>query len=430
MLTRRGLLTAVAGGATAAFVTTALGGCDPASAPATGPSAAPPLDPASWPSVRAQFALTEGVANFTTFAFASHATSVRAAIEKHRAGLDADPYGYLGANESTLDEAVIRAAASYLNTEASQIAFTDSTTMGLGLLYTGLRLGPGDEVLTTEHDFYATHEALRLRQVRDGVTVRRVSLYDEPEEASVGEIVQRLRAALGARTRILAITWVHSGTGVKLPVRAIGDAVADVNRGRAADDRILLCVDGVHGFGLEGTTPAELGCDFLVSGCHKWLFGPRGTGLIWGRAESWPRFTPVIPTFTGESGGAPGPFATPGGYHSFEHRWALAQAFGLHQAIGPARVAERTHALAAALKEGLGTMPKVRLRTPRGVELSAGIVCCEVEGYSAGEAMARLRESKVLASATPYATPFLRFGPSILTSETDVDAALAAVRAL
>jgi len=430
MLTRRALIAAATGGAVAAAATTALGGCDPASAPGTGPSAAPPLDPASWPSVRAQFALTDGVANFTTFAFACHAAIVRAAIERQRAGLDADPYGYLGMNESTLDEAVARAAASYLRTDASQIAFTDSTTMGLGLLYTGLRLGPGDEVLTTEHDFYATHEALRLRQVRDGITVRRVSLYDEPERASVGEIVQRLRAALGARTRIVAITWVHSGTGVKLPVRAIADAVADANRSRAADNRILLCVDGVHGFGLEGTTPAELGCDFLVSGCHKWLFGPRGTGLIWGGAESWPRFTPVIATFTGEPGGPPGPFATPGGYHSFEHRWALAEAFALHQAIGPARVAERTHALAAAMKEGLETMPKVRLRTPRAVQLSAGIVCCEVEGYSASEAIARLRESKVLASATPYATPYLRFGPSILTSETDVETALAAVRAL
>ena len=45
---------------------------------------------------------------------------------------------------------------------------------------------PGDEVVTTEHDFYATHESLRLREQLDGVTVRRIRLYDEPETASVG----------------------------------------------------------------------------------------------------------------------------------------------------------------------------------------------------------------------------------------------------
>ncbi len=60
--------------------------------------------------------------------------------------------------------------------------------MGLGLLYTRLALRPQDEVLTTEHDFYATHEALRL----SGARVRRARLYDDPRGASVDEIVTRL----------------------------------------------------------------------------------------------------------------------------------------------------------------------------------------------------------------------------------------------
>ena len=390
----------------------------------------PPLDPASWPSVRAQFALTPGVVNMALFAFASHPASVRAAIEHHRTGLDADPYGYLRANESQLDKAVAEAAAAYLQSKPEQIAFTDSTTMGLGLLYTGLRLRPGDEVLATEHDFYATHEALRLRGERDGATFRKVRLYDEPETAEAGDMVRRLRAAVGARTRVVAVTWVHSGTGVKLPIRAIADSLAEANRGRADADRLLLCVDAVHGFGMEDATPDALGCDFLISGCHKWLFGPRGTGLIWGRAEAWRRFTPVIPTFTGEPDGAPGPAATPGGYHSFEHRWALAEAVAMRRTIGAPRVAERTRGLASALKDGLAGISTVRVRTPRSPEISAGIVCCEVEGYGAQEAVARLRGAKILASATPYASPYLRFGPTILNEESDVEATLRAVRTL
>jgi len=296
------------------------------------------------------------------------------------------------------------------------------------LLYSGLTLAPGDEVLTTEHDFYSTHESLRLRSVRDGATVRRVRLYDESEQADVGQIVSRLLAAVTDRTRVVAVTWVHSSTGVKLPVRAIADGLATVNAGRDPAHRALLCVDGVHGFGIEDAGPTELGCDFLVAGCHKWLFGPRGTGFVWGRA--WNRFTPLIPTFTGSPDGPPGAFATPGGYHSFEHRWALAEAFALHQAIGRTRVAERTHALAARLKEGLAEISKVRLRTPRSTELSAGIVCCEVAGYGPANAVARLRELNVHASATPYAQSLLRFGPSVLTDESDVDRALAAVRQL
>ena len=90
------------------------------------------------------------------------------------------------------------------------------------------------------------------------------------------------------------MTWVHSGTGVKLPdPRQIADALARLNAGRAEADRALLCVDGVHGFGVEDVDLPDLGCDFLAAGCHKWLFGPRGTGGL-GRRD-WAPLPAIIP---------------------------------------------------------------------------------------------------------------------------------------
>jgi selenocysteine lyase/cysteine desulfurase len=180
MLTRRGVL---AGGVLGAAAVS-LAACDPAPPPA--PADTPPLDPSSWDSVRSQFALDPALAHFASFVFASHPAAVRAAIRRHLEGMDANPYQYLAEHERMLDVAVARAAADYLGTDANLIAFTDSTTMGLGLLYSGLRLRPGDEVLTTEHDFYSTHEALALRAARDGVTVRRVRLYDDAATADAG----------------------------------------------------------------------------------------------------------------------------------------------------------------------------------------------------------------------------------------------------
>ncbi len=432
MVSRRGLLAAAGGAAVGGVVA---GGVavdvlsEPVCLPA-GSGPAPPFDPDDWASVRAQFALTHGVANLAAFYFSSHPATVRIAIERHRAGLDADPLGYVQENQSTQDERVAKAAAKYLNTNESQLAFTDSTTMGLGLLYSGLRLAPGDEILTTEHDHYATHESLRLREVRDGVRVRRARLYDDSARANPQEMVARLVGGLTPATRLVALTWVHSNTGVMLPVRAMTDAIAAENAKRPEPQRMVVSLDGVHGFGAVAATPKELGVDFLVTGTHKWLFGPRGTGLIWGRSEAWPRFTPIVPSFIDSKGKEPGPWSTPGGFHSFEHRWAVAEAFELHRAIGAERIAERTRALATALKDGLAGIPGVHLKTPRGPEASAGLVCCEVDGYGPNEAVARLRKSNVISSATPYDPSYLRFGPSIINSESDVEATLAAVRAL
>jgi isopenicillin-N epimerase len=385
-----------------------------------------------WSDVRALFDLDPGTRHFAAFLLAAHPRPVREAIERHRHAMDTDPHGYLE-QSLEIEDRVGKAAAQYLGASTpDEIALTDSTTMGLGLLYGGLRLAAGQEVVTTTHDFYSTHEALRLRARRIGGAVRKVPLYRKPSSASVDEIVGSVRRAITRRTRVLAVTWVHSSTGVKLPVREISAAVADLNRDRAPGDRVLVCVDGVHGFGIEDATVTDLGCDFLVSGCHKWLFGPRGTGLVWGRRAAWAAATATIPTFSSSPSGPtpPGPAMTPGGFHSFEHRWALTDAFELHQRIGKRRIADRTHTLAAQLKDGLAGMPHVTLHTPRDPRLSAGIVCFEVDGIQPFETVQHLQAEKIAASVTPYATPYARLGPSIVTAPEDVDAALSAIRAI
>jgi selenocysteine lyase/cysteine desulfurase len=239
---------------------------------------------------------------------------------------------------------------------------------------------------------------------------------------------------------VLALTWVHSGTGVKLPLAEICAAVADHNRDRDPGDRVLVCVDAVHALGVEPDAVPRLGCDFLVAGCHKWLFGPRGTGLVWGRRDAWAEATGTVPAFSGAAigawitgrkpAGSRAALFEPGGFHAYEHRWAVAEAFRFHLDLGRRQVADRTHALATRLKDGLAAIPAVRLVTPRDPELSAGIVCLEARGHNPGEVAADLRRQGILASVTPYAEPYLRLGPSIVTSEDDVDAAVAAVRAL
>lgn len=429
MPTRRALLGAslagVAGGA--ALLT----GCDdepdvaPAAEPGSAPTgtaeafpteyAVPDFDPADWASVRAQFPLDPASAQFAAFVLSPHTAQVDAAVDFHRRRLAFDTEGTLLASVD-LERRVQAAAAAYAGGGPDDYALTDSTTMGLALVYGGLSLRPGDEVLTTGHDFIATERCLDLLARRTGASVVRVDLYDDPAVATVDEMVDRLVRAVTPRTRVVAITWVHSGTGVRTPVREIADALA----GRA-----LLCVDGVHGLGAVDVGLPELGCDFLTAGTHKWLFGPRGTGIVW--ARDWTPLTEIIPPFNGERGGAR---LTPGGYHSFEHRWSLQEAFAFHQRIGRTAVAARTAEQATRLKEALADAPGVTVRTPADPAVSAGIVCLDVAGQAPANAVQALRERQVVASATPYRTSYLRLGPSIVTTPEEVDVAAEAVRGL
>jgi selenocysteine lyase/cysteine desulfurase len=442
-LSRRGFLTR-AGLATAGASALGLAGCTSSDGVAARPSAgapaattAPRLDPDDWGSVRDQFALDPRLAHFAAFVLASHPAPVRQAIDEYRARLDHDTVAATG-DETELEDAARGAAAEYLEVAGEEIALTDSTTMGLGLIYHGLDLRPGDHILTSTHDFYATHEALRLAAAKRGATVQRIPLYSEPAATSAAEIVSRVRAGIRPNTRLLALTWVHSSTGVKLPVRQIADAVAEANANRNEGDRVLFCLDAVHGLGADATSPVGLGCDVFVSGTHKWLFGPRGTGIAWAHRRAWDSLAAVIPTFSGPSFGAwfegtTAPFlfgldGTPGGFHSFEHRWALTDAFQFHLEIGKQRVADRTRDLATRLKDGLAELANVRLITPQDPDLSAGIVCCEVSGRQPREVVNELRSKhRIVASVTPYQTSYLRLGPSIVTSPEQVDQAISAL---
>ena len=398
-------------------------------------------DLSDWNRVRAQFALDPGYAHFASFFIASHPAPVRDAIEAWRKAMDRDPFqviehGMFGSDADNIPMQVTGSIARYLGGNASDIALTRSTTESLAIVYHGLPLKPGDEVLATVHDHYSHHESIRLATARAGATLRKIALFDEAADAGTGAIIDRLLQAVAPRTRVVGLTWVHSSTGIRLPIREIAAAL------KAKHPDVWLVVDGVHGIGAADETIATMGADYFCAGCHKWMFAPRGTGLIWANAENWARLHPTIPNFSelesytawtedrAPSTPANAARMTPGGFHAFEHQWAMGAAFDMHQAMGRARVAARIRELNDRLKASLAGNRKVKLHTPMSGDLSAGLVAFEVEGISPADVVRRLLERRIIASTSPYAVTYARLAPSLVNTPEEVDRAAQAVHAI
>jgi isopenicillin-N epimerase len=299
-----------------------------------------------------------------------------------------------------------------------QVALTDSTTLGAALVYGGLKLSYGDEIITTNQDYYITHESLRRAALRNGSVVRRIDLFDSIDTVSEAQMVSRLMAAITPRTRAFALTWVHSSTGLKLPLPAISAALAQVNATRQEPERIILAVDGVHGFGNQDATLASLGCDILMAGCHKWLFGPRGTGVIAANALGWSRLRPSVPSYVDSAAwtawinNAPllentdGPLMSPGGFKAFEHLWSIpardrisredrqGPGGGPHRGTGqPAEGRARPGDASRAAGDAPRSPPIGRHRLVRRAR--------PVDRRRGGP----LRQRRIIASAAPYAIP-------------------------
>lgn len=388
----------------------------------------------SWDDVRNLFPLAKDRIDMSAMLVTSHPKPVADAISRYRTAMDTRPVEFLEENDERLTHAVRVAAGEYLGVKPSHVALTDSTTMGIGLVYSGFPLKEGDEVITTAEDYVVTHESLRLAAARTGAVIRTIELYQEAAKSSTDEIVSKILSAIKPATRLIALTWVHSSTGMKMPVQQIAAALRDVNGGRGDGDQVLLGLDAVHGFGVEDASFEDLGCDFLMAGCHKWLFGPRGTGIIAVSDRGLAKLGPVIPSFddsevvsawiTGAdapAGDNNGLRLTPGGFKPFEHRWAMTEAFELHRLMRRERVAARTHQLAGRLKEALADIGGVTVATPLSSEHSAGIVSFRIGGDAPRLTARRLRERGIIASVAPYATPWVRLTPSVRNSETEIE---------
>lgn len=431
-ITRRGLLAAPA-----ALSAALLPGSLMAALEATTP---PMPDLSTWDGVRAQFALDPEWMHFASFFIASHPAPVQAAIDGYRRAIDLNPFatvehGMFSDGAGNLHVQVQAAVGEYLGARPQDVCLTGNTTTGLALVYQGLPLQAGDEVLCTTHDHYSHHESIRLAVARSGADMRMIPLFEEAATATTDSIIDALLKGIGPRTRVVGLTWVHSSSGIRLPIREIAAAL----RARPGPP-LLLVVDGVHGLGSTDETVATLGCDYFCAGTHKWMFAPRGTGLVWANAENWARLRPLIPSFTDldqyqawERQEAPATPTTadrmaPGGFHAYEHQWATAAAFRMHEQMGRARVAARIRELNDQCKAGLAANPKVKLHTPMSAGLSAGLVSFEVEGVAPAEVVKQLLARRIIASTSPYAITYARLAPSLVNTADEVERAVRAVR--
>jgi selenocysteine lyase/cysteine desulfurase len=431
-------------GATAAA--TGLATRFPAAASAQGALVSSSTGAVDWTAVRRLFNLSPGWIHLASFYLVSHPKPVRDAIEAYRRKLDENPMYvedvmFAEGHEHAFDRVKLR-VARYLGGKPEEVAIVPNTTTGLALVYNGLRLKPGQEILTTEHDHYSHHESIRLATDKNGASMRRIALHDGAPKASEAEMVERLKQAIRPSTRAVGLTWVHSSTGLRLPIRALADVVKAANAGRDETDRCLLILDGVHGFGCSDVEAASLGCDFFVAGTHKWIFAPRGTGIIWGRADAWPHTRPTIPSFDGlESfdrwaAGQPldsntkAAAVSPGGFFAFEHLFAMDAAFALHEELGRARVASRIAELNGRFRTELASMKKVTLHTPVAAPLAAGIVCFEVEGVTPEHVVERLKARRIVASTSPYAVEYARVAAGVMVSPEEVETTIREIRAI
>ncbi len=151
---------------------------------------------------------------------------------------------------------------------SDDIALVKNTSEALSFVAQGVGWQPGDQVIISNQEFPSNRlpwEALAGR----GVEVIAVDLASEPEQALID--------AMGPRTRLLSISSVQYGTGLRLDLQQLGTAC----RARG----VLFCVDAIQTLGAQPFDVQQIDCDFAMADGHKWLLAPEGLGVFFCHAR-------------------------------------------------------------------------------------------------------------------------------------------------
>lgn len=178
-------------------------------------------------------------------------------------------YGKFGAE--SLAEKTRGVAAGFLGCDISEMLITNSTTSGMNAIAQGLRLKAGDRILTTDQEHGGGLLCWNYFARYYGVIVDKINI--PPGENNVELILKRVKDNLRKKTKLISVSHVFSSTGLRMPIAEISSL--------ARANGALCIVDGAQAAGAIQVNVKKLGCHAYATSGHKWLMGPKGTGLLY-----------------------------------------------------------------------------------------------------------------------------------------------------
>ncbi|MGV8041291.1 MAG: aminotransferase class V-fold PLP-dependent enzyme [Thermoanaerobaculaceae bacterium] len=224
--------------------------------------------------VRDEFLLDSGVVFLNHGSFGACPAEVLAAQQAWQREMERNPVELLARRSAELLRDAREKLAGFVGSTPDELVFVSNATTGVNTVARSLELGPGDEVLTTDHEYGACDAAWEWVCRRSGARIVRVPI---PLPFEAAELPDRLLGAASDRTRVVVLSHITSTTALIFPV-------AEVCR-RARERGILSLVDGAHAPGQVPLDLAAVGADFYTGNCHKWMCAPKGAGFLHARSE-------------------------------------------------------------------------------------------------------------------------------------------------
>lgn len=318
-----------------------------------------------------------------------------------------------------VEKSLRQRCANLLHTTPENIALLKSTSEAISFVASGLEWNQGDNVVISNMEFPSNRIPWEAQQ-HQGVEVRVADLSntDQPEQA--------LLDLVDDRTRVLAISSVQYGTGLRIDLQKLGAALANSSA--------LFCIDAIQSLGITDLDAEQCHADFVMADGHKWMMGPEGIALFysslaareqlkvlefgwhmvenhgdydtleWEVAKSARRFECGSPNMLGVH--------------------ALNASLGLIEQLGIENICREVAALTGHIITQTKARSNLRLVSPEASQRRLGIVTFKPD--MPAEAIAKLHKQLMQNNVIcAYRAGGIRFAPHYYNTKAQIDAAFA-----
>ncbi len=235
-------------------------------------------------SLRDLFLLRSDVVFLNHGSFGACPRPVFEAYQRWQLELERQPVEFLGRRFNDLMREARQALGAFVGANADDLVYVTNATVGLNIVARSLELAPGDEILSTDHEYGALDRTWRFICGKRGAHYIRQPVPLPIESAE--QVIEAIWSGVTPRTRVLFISHITSPTAIIFPIAEL------IRRSRQAG--IITVVDGAHAPGQIPLDLDGLEADFYSGNLHKWALAPKGAAFLYARREAQHLVEPLV----------------------------------------------------------------------------------------------------------------------------------------
>jgi len=368
-------------------------------------------------STASEYLFAEGITYLNTGTLGPCRRETIEASMKSWEDLESQPvqfYGLLGAKD--LAEKTRETAAKFLGCDLSEIMITNSTTNGMNAVAQGIRLKADDRILATDQEHGGGLHCWEYFQKYHGAVVDKVAI--PRGEYNSETIVNLIAKAITKQTKVITVSHVFSSTAIRMPITEISAL--------ARSKGIFCIVDGAQAAGAIKVNVKELGCHAYATSGHKWLMGPKGTGLLYISKDAQSSIRPM------QFEESYNTYNNTNGVVNLPGILGLAKAIEYLESVGINKIEEHNMTIRNRLYDALRGVPNMTIVSPPAGPLASPMLTLLLSDKFERQPFVKMLQDKHKLVIRPTHKEFgfngIRFSMHIFNTEKEVDRAAEILR--